>query len=347
MAKALANMELKNAGNDQTNTLDELSVVSQLSALRQQVGLAQTGPQRDAAMSAFRKYEEMLVAKLANARLAESRSDTSDGNNTLNGTAEGVNEIESDAKRVGDSDEDTMPCQNCSDSIAELKLTLSTQNAKIVELEQRQVQNEKKIEAAAIAKVDPIEGGAEAAATGGSGDVGDDSATGAAVSADVRSMYEDCIDGDCDLLKSLPDLAVAHETEVPVQSTNVTIENAPQKHNSSEFGNISSCLPVSIMMTNTSCPHKVVSVSGRSCSGDLGYTDAKAVCEMRGMQLCKHAELERAYNCGFRSESCGWTKTVVKAVEGNLIERLSESMLQICDISSGTDKTAGSYCCDK
>lgn len=353
MAKALASMKANTGGGDgdrkNDDVLDELSVVSQLSALRQQVGLAQTAPQRVAAMSAFRKYEDVLVAKLANQRLAKSSSSESDGNGTManNGTALD-NSTDSDTGReiVSTDEEGAMPCENCSDSIAELKVTLSTQNAKIVELEQRQAQNEKSMEAAAISKADPAEGDLEAAAaTGGSGGgKGGDDGTGAASSTDgVPSTYEDCIDGDCDLLKALPSLPVAPEVEVPTQNTSTSNATIDALQNNSS----SVCLPVSILMTNTSCPHKVVSVSGRACAGDLGFADAQAVCEARGMGLCKHAELERAYNCGFRSESCGWTKTVVKAVQGNLIERLSEATLQICDISSGAEKMAGSYCCER
>ena len=276
----------------------------------------------------------MLVAKLANQRIADEREgkeNATDGFGVTNST-------ESSVEDAADSDEVNKPCQNCSNSIAELRMTLDTQKAKIVELEQRQAQHEKKMQENAIALADrdaDVGGTSPEAATGGE-----------AVDS-VPSTFEDCIDGDCDLLRALPSIPAADTTEVMrnARMTKANLSRSDISQNGTSENASSVCVPVSIMVTNSSCPHKVVSVSGRACADDLTFADAKAICKARGMGLCKHAELEQAYSCGFRSESCGWTKTVVKAVKGNLIERLSEEHLEICDISNGASKTAGAYCC--
>ena len=230
---------------------------------------------------------------------------------------------------AADSDEVNKPCQNCSNSIAELRMTLDTQKAKIVELEQRQAQHEKKMQENAIALADADSMGTHIEA-----------ATGGEAVDSVPSTYEDCIDGDCDLLRALPSIPAADTTEVMrnARMTKANLSRSDISQNGTSENASSVCVPVSIMVTNSSCPHKVVSVSGRACADDLTFADAKAICKARGMGLCKHAELEQAYSCGFRSESCGWTKTVVKAVKGNLIERLSEEHLEICDISNEAEQ---------
>ena len=303
--------------NDDMNDLDKLSVVSHLSALRQQVAIALTPEQREASIAAFRKFEDTLVAKLSKDEIHNSSANENktvhDNKNVMpSAKADGINSTTG----VQAISQVSNSCDNCSDAISQLKATLSTQKAKILELEKRQEQNEKQAQANAIA-------------------ITDSNADENMEQSRTTSEYEDCIDGDCDLLKDVPTTHMIHDSKLDNATGNSTLDD----------NNSSVCHPVDVFETNSSCPSKVVSISGSKCAGDLAFSDAVSTCKARNMDVCKHAQLENAYSCGFRSSSCGWTRSKVKAAKGNLIERLSDQALEICDISSERVTKAGVFCC--
>ena len=67
---------------------------------------------------------------------------------------------------------------------------------------------------------------------------------------------------------------------------------------------------------------------------------------MKGKSVCTHSQVETAYQCGFRSNICSWTKSTVKD-GGRIVERLLEKEVQICELMNNDgEETFGVHCCD-
>ena len=93
-----------------------------------------------------------------------------------------------------------------------------------------------------------------------------------------------------------------------------------------------------------------MTVTGLRCQGDMTHEQAERTCASQGKALCTHAQMESAFQCGYRTTVCGWTKSMVKN-GGRLVERILSKELQICELEESDknnqeERTFGAHCCD-
>lgn len=159
----------------------------------------------------------------------------------------------------------------------------------------------------------------------------------------------DCLDGDCDLLDALP-VDVNVTDPGPILCANCDQNNTHK--NATDNSLPAECKAVRTIVSENNPVCNILSVTGIDCESDMTYEQGKQVCAEHGKVLCSHAQMEAAFQCGFKCKVCGWTKSTVKD-GGKIVERLLEEELEICELPE-TDKnnqkvvggTYGAHCCD-
>ena len=192
--------------------------------------------------------------------------------------------------------------------------------------------------------------------------------TGGATGSGI-DMTEPCLHGDCDLLQSLPspdadnatDLQNAANQELvdallSGNTTNLTsLQNDAREAalNSSAEDSASvdgDCIPATVVTCDNNTACQIMTITGLKCRGDMSHEQAQEACSLKGKTLCSHAQMESAFQCGFRTNVCAWTKSTVKD-GGRIVERVLDKELEICELAK-EDKnnqgggTFGAHCCE-
>ena len=248
-------------------------------------------------------------------------------------------------------------CEGCetkpevTSKIENLEGTVQDQSEKLTELEKELKTMKQNRVAAASENIDDMTG-----MTGG--------ATGSGI-----DMTEPCLHGDCDLLQSLPspdadnatDLQNAANQELvdallSGNTTNLTsLQNDAREAalNSSAEDSASvdgDCIPATVVTCDNNTACQIMTITGLKCRGDMSHEQAQEACSLKGKTLCSHAQMESAFQCGFRTNVCAWTKSTVKD-GGRIVERVLDKELEICELAK-EDKnnqgggTFGAHCCE-
>jgi hypothetical protein len=193
--------------------------------------------------------------------------------------------------------------------------------------------------------------------------------TGSGATGEEDDGMEGCLDGDCELLNPLKpaeqnvtaavedaesDLVDAVLSGNMSNLTALTDAAEDARHNETVMNVLAGAgkdecngkakAKVVESSENTEC--NIVTVTGVKCAEDLTFEQAGAVCASRGKRLCKHAEIEAAFQCGFRTTICGWTQS--KSQGARLIERLLETEVEICELADAASETTyGAHCCEQ
>ena len=169
-----------------------------------------------------------------------------------------------------------------------------------------------------------------------------------------------CLHGECEELQPLPETDAGGNVSTGNSSTGSTNSSSGMEKtaggNSTVLDGLPAedkeCIPATTVKSQNNTVCNIVTITGRQCESDLTYEQGKEACAVQGKSVCTHAQLETAFQCGFKTQVCGWTKSTVKD-GGRIVERLLQKELQICELEAKAmnknnqgEETYGVHCCN-